>query len=345
MFATVPRPRPVFSVRRLKVHYPLKRGRVWPLFGPSGVIKAVDDVYFDLAPGETVGIVGESGCGKSSLARALVGLEAASGGQISLDGDIVPLNGGEAAWRPVRRKVQMVFQDPVASFDPRLSLRDSIAEPLIALEPGLDADARRARVDQMIERVGLSGELADRRPHELSGGQCQRGAIARALIVRPQVLICDEAVSALDVSVQRQIVQLLAELQREYGLAILFISHDLAVVRQLCHRVLVMYLGKIMEQGERDIVLETPQHPYTRALLSAVPGRQQDDPGAERIELDGELPSPANPPSGCVFRTRCPLVDHVCAQQAPVLRRVPSGGYSACHFAAYAESPMIPRTA
>ena len=340
---TVATRRPVLSVRRLRVHYPLKRGRVWPLFGPSGVIKAVDDMHFDLHAGETLGIVGESGCGKSTLARALVGLETPTGGQISIDGHNVT-GYSDADWRPLRREVQIVFQDPLASLNPRMSIAQCIAEPLKTLCPEVGANERSARVLEMMQRVGLDAELKDRYPHEISGGQCQRVGIARALVVRPKVLICDEPVSALDVSVQAQIVHLLVDLQREYGLAMLFISHDLAVVRQLSHRVMVMYLGKVMEQSARDALFEAPQHPYTRALLSAVPDFEALLPG-ERVELIGEMPSPSNPPSGRVFRTRCPLVDHVCAQQVPVLRRVPSGGYSACHFAAYAESPMIPRTA
>lgn len=335
--------RTVLSARRLKVHYPLKRGRVWPLFGPAGTVRAVDDIHFDLAPGETLGIVGEPGCGKSTLARALVGLVPLAGGQIVIDGRAVEAE-DDAIRRSLRREVQPLFQDPVASLNARMTALQSVAEPLEALRPEIGAGERQARAREALLRAGVAPELHGQLPRQLSAGQCRRVGIARALAVRPKVLVCDEPVGALDAAVQAEILALLAELQREYGLAMLFISHDLAAVRRLSHRVMVMYLGKIMEQAPCERLFESPQHPYTRALLSAVPDFDAVLAG-ERVVLSGEMPSPANPPSGCVFRTRCPMVDHVCAQQTPVLRRVPGGGYSACHFAAYAESPMIPRTA
>ena len=315
--------RPILSVRRLRVEHPLPGA--WP-WSRAGAIHAVDDVHFDLRPGETLGIVGESGCGKSTLARALIGLQRVTAGGIVLEGrDLARLDA--AAWRPLRREIQMVFQDPYASLDPRMTLFESVQEPLGALCPELGEPAHRERTAQMLERVGLSADIAARYPHELSGGQCQRAGIARALVVGPRVLICDEPVSALDVSVQAQVLDLLRELQRERALAMIFIAHDLAVVRQLCHRVLVMYLGRVMEQASSEELFGQPRHPYTRALLAAVPGS-----GAAREPLSGELPSPANPPSGCVFRTRCPMADDLCAREVPYLRRVAERSHAACHY-------------
>ena len=320
---STPASRPILSVRRLTIDHPLSG--TWP-WSRAGLLRAVDDLHFDLHAGEALGIVGESGCGKSTLARALVGLQGTTAGGIVLDGrDLARLD--EKRWRPLRREIQMVFQDPLASLDPRMTIAASIEEPLVALCPELDAAARRARVAELLGRVGLA-ELAERYPHELSGGQCQRAGIARALSVRPRVLICDEPVSALDTAVQAQILSLLAELQREHNLALIFISHDLAVVQQLCRRVLVMYLGRVMEQATAVELFARPRHPYTRALLAAVPGA--DGGGAPTLE--GDLPSAADPPSGCVFRTRCPMADELCARETPHLRRVGEGSYAACHF-------------
>lgn len=317
--------RPILSVRRLKIEYPL--AGPWP-WSRDGVIRAVDDVHFDLHRGETLGIVGESGCGKSTLARALLGLRPATAGGIVLDGrDVARLD--EAQWRPLRHDIQMVFQDPLASLDPRFTIGESVAEALESLRPELDAAARQARVAAMLARAGLA-ELGGRYPHELSGGQCQRAGIARALVAQPRVLVCDEPVSALDAAVQAQILDLLADLQREQGLSIIFITHDLAVVRRLCHRVLVMYLGRIMEQAPCDELFAQPRHPYTRALLAAVPGAARTD-GAARA-LSGELPSPASPPSGCVFRTRCPMADDLCAREVPYLGKVGERSHAACHY-------------
>ena len=318
--------RPLLSVRRLTIEFPL--AGAWP-WSRDGLLRAVDDLHFDLHAGEALGIVGESGCGKSTLARALVGLQASSAGGIVLDGrDLARLD--EKGWRPIRREIQMVFQDPLASLDPRMTVAESVEEPLIALCAELDAGARKARVAELLERVGLASELAARYPHELSGGQCQRAGIARALSVRPRVLVCDEPVSALDTAVQAQVLALLAELQREHNLALVFISHDLAVVQQLCRRVLVMYLGRVMEQATSAELFARPRHPYTRALLAAVPRVEPD--GSPPALLEGELPSPADPPSGCVFRTRCPMADELCARETPHLRRVGEGSYAACHF-------------
>ncbi len=316
--------RPILSVRRLTIDHML--AGPWP-WSHAGLLRAVDDLHFDLHPGEALGIVGESGCGKSTLARALVGLQRADIGGIVLDGrDLARLE--ETAWRPHRRDIQMVFQDPVASLDPRMTIAESIEEPLRALCPEMDAAARTARVAELLERVGL-GELGGRFPHELSGGQCQRAGIARALAVRPRVLVCDEPVSALDTQVQAQVLELLAELQREQNLALIFISHDLAVVQKLCRRVLVMYLGRVMEQSTTGELFARPRHPYTRALLASVPGA---DPARDPVPLEGELPSALDPPSGCVFRTRCPIADELCSREEPHLRKVGEGSFAACHF-------------
>jgi len=316
--------RPVLSVRRLTIEHPLSGA--WPWSRP-GLLRAVDDLHFDLHAGEALGIVGESGCGKSTLARALVGLQATTAGGMVLEGrDLARLD--EKAWRPLRREIQMVFQDPLASLDPRMTLAASIEEPLRALCPELDAAARAARVAELLDSVGLGEELGGRYPHEVSGGQCQRAGIARALSVRPRVLVCDEPVSALDTAVQAQVLALLARLQRENNLALVFISHDLAVVQQLCRRVLVMYLGRVMEQAPAAELFARPRHPYTRALLAAVPGARAGTPAV----LEGELPSASDPPSGCVFRTRCPMADEMCARETPHLRRVGEGSYAACHF-------------
>jgi oligopeptide transport system ATP-binding protein len=314
--------RAILSVRRLTIEFPLAGD--WP-WSRGGLLRAVDDLHFDLQPGEALGIVGESGCGKSTLARALVGLQRANGGGIVLNGrDVARLD--EKAWRPLRRDIQMVFQDPLASLDPRMTIAQSVEEPLRALRPELDAGARTVRVAEILARVGLEPELAQRFPHELSGGQCQRAGIARALVVEPKVLVCDEPVSALDIAVQAQILALLSGLQRERNLALIFISHDLAVVKQLCQRVLVMYLGRVMEQAPAAELFARPRHPYTRALLAAVPGPNGAAP------LEGDLPSPSDPPSGCVFRTRCPMADELCAREVPHLRKVGEASYAACHF-------------
>lgn len=325
--------RPLLEVRRFRVHYPVP-GR-WP-WSPPGQVRAVDEINFNLYPGETLGIVGESGCGKSSLARALVGLNPVTSGSLNFDGrDLARLD--ESDWRPLRREIQLVFQDPLASLDPRMTIGSIIAEPLEALCPELGREERVARVVQMLERVGLSRAQLNRYPHEFSGGQCQRVGIARALVVRPRLLICDEPVSALDVSVQAQIVNLLAELRQEYGLSMIFIAHDLAVVRHISHRVMVMYLGKVMEQATRDELFEFPKHPYTKALLAAIPAlhrMQRED--AEREMLDGEIPSASNPPPGCVFATRCPLADEHCGRSAPNVRKLSNGSAVACHYIAAA---------
>ena len=332
-------PPPLLAVRRLKIHYPLRSWLPWLPWLPwrrGGVVRAVDEVDFNLYPGETLGIVGESGSGKSSVARALVGLQPVTSGAIEFNAatgkvDLAKLDA--RAWRPLRRDIQLVFQDPQSSLNPRMRVVRIVEEPLKALFPELTKTERLARVLSMLEKVGLSVEHAERFPHQLSGGQCQRVGIARALVVKPQVLICDEPVSALDVSVQAQIINLLLDLQAELGLAMVFIAHDLAVVRHLSQRVLVMYLGKVMEQASRDALFDNAAHPYTRALLAALP---PDDLSLvheqARPMLQGEMPSPLHPPPGCVFATRCPVADPSCTRAMPNLRRVGHGGFAACHF-------------
>lgn len=317
----------------MKVHFPLPGD--WP-WRPGPVLKAVDGVNLDLDEGATLGVVGESGCGKSTLARAIAGLQPATDGAIFFDGaDVTRLD--ERGWRRLRRDVQVVFQDPLASLNPRMTVADIVAEPLRHLFPELDKRQRRERVLAMLERVGLSARQANRYPHEFSGGQCQRIGIARALVVQPRLLICDEPVSALDVSIQAQIIDLLQDLQREFGIAILFIAHDLAVVKEISDRVLVMYLGRVMETAPAADLFARPVHPYTKALLSAVPRPDPDyERNRRRILLEGDLPSPADPPGGCVFRTRCPWVQNICSRQEPLLQSPREGdaARAACHFAA-----------
>ncbi len=324
--STVAAPPPLLAVRQLRVQLAVRAGGFWRRKVP---LRAVEDVNFNLHAGETLGLVGESGYGKSTLARVLVGLQAVTSGAIHFDGrDLVRLT--PKAWRPLRREIQLVFQDPLSSLSPRMRVGKAVAEPLKALYPEMRPAERAARAAQMLERVGIPGEYHRRFPHQFSGGQAQRIAIARALVVRPRLLICDEVVSALDVSIQAEILDLLMDLQREFGLAMLFISHDLAVVRHLSHRVMVMYFGRAMEHGPVDQIFNAPRHPYTRALLAAMPGSQA--PLEHRI-LEGELPSPLTPPQGCAFATRCPMADEQCARRAPHARRFADGGMSACHYA------------
>jgi oligopeptide transport system ATP-binding protein len=319
----------LLKVQDLAVHFPvlvggLLRRRYVPL-------KAVDGVSFELQPGETLGIVGESGCGKSTLGRAVLRLiEPSAGRVVWLGNDLGSLDA--EALRRHRCAMQIVFQDPLASLDPRMTIGDIIAEPLLTHEPGLARAAVRARIKDMLAETGLSPQMINRYPHEFSGGQCQRIGIARAMILRPKLIVCDEPVSALDVSIQAQIVNLLMRLQREFGLSLLFISHDLSVVRHISHRILVLYLGRMMELADRDALYRAPKHPYTKALISAVP---IPDPRLERqkqrIVLAGDLPSPLAPPSGCVFRTRCPLAIELCAREVPRIEQIAPGHQVACH--------------
>jgi len=315
----------VLDVRNLAVHYRIARPG-----GGQTLLRAVEDASFGVRRGQTLGIVGESGSGKSSIARALLRLVPAAGGTARFrDADLLALQG--EALRAARRHVQMIFQDPLASLDPRMTVEDIIGEPLRVYARGLSRTQRRAEVLAMMQRVGLAAEHLPRFPHEFSGGQAQRIGIARALIVKPDVVVCDEPLSALDVSIKSQISNLLKDLQQQLGLALLFISHDLAAVRFSCDDVLVLYLGRVMEIASRDALFARPRHPYSRALLQAVP---IPDPVAARARratvLQGELPSPLTPPSGCVFRTRCPLADELCARQAPPAQRTETG-VVACH--------------
>ncbi len=309
---------PLLSVRNLQVHFRIRDRKAWPWKKPA-TLKAVDGVSFDLYPGETLGVVGESGCGKSTLARACLNLIPATGGSIVWCGQ--PLHPhDERAWLAARADIQMIFQDPLASLNPRMTIGEIIAEPLRTYHPKMPRQEVRDRVKAMMMKVGLLPNLINRYPHEFSGGQCQRIGIARALILEPKLIICDEPVSALDVSIQAQVVNLLQQLQREMGLSLIFIAHDLAVVKHISDRVLVMYLGHAVELGTYDEVYHNPLHPYTKALMSAVPIPDPDLEKTKTIQLlEGELPSPINPPSGCVFRTRCPLAGPECAKTRPVL--------------------------
>lgn len=313
----------LLTVRDLKVHFPVKRDAgPWAVWRHKALLRAVDGVSFEVRRGETVGLVGESGCGKSTLARAIVGLAPVTSGSICWQDMETVLGASRPApeMARLRQRVQMIFQDPLASLDPRMTIERIVAEPLVTHRSDMSRDEVRTRVRTMLERVGLNAHHLARYPHEFSGGQCQRIGIARALIAEPQLVICDEPVSALDVSIQSQIVNLLRDLQRELSLSMLFVAHDLAVVKAISARVLVMYLGRVMEFGERRDIYDAPQHPYTRALLSAVP---IPDPALERararVLLHGDLPSPLEPPSGCVFRTRCPEAIEACAAVVPAL--------------------------
>ncbi len=303
----------------------------WPWTTPLS-LQAVSKATLYLDRGETLGLVGESGSGKSTLARAIVGTVKASAGRISWKGRDVT-HASPADRRKLGRDVQMVFQDPLAALNPRMTVGQIVAEPLATHRPDLPSAERRRKVGEMMERVGLLPALMNRYPHEFSGGQCQRIGIARALVTEPELLVCDEPVSALDVSVQAQVVNLLAALQRDMGLSMLFIAHDLSVVRHISTRIAVMYLGRIVETAPAHALIADPRHPYTRALIASVP---IPDPVRERarraVVLEGELPSPLNPPSGCVFRNRCPIARPTCAEARPLLIEESAGHQVACPF-------------
>ena len=312
----------VLTVEDLVVDFPASGGRT---------VHAVSGISIDLLPGETLGIVGESGCGKSTTGRAILQLPRPTSGSVVLDGtDLVKLDEGEM--RAKRTGIQMIFQDPISSLNPRRRIKDVVAEPLRVWGPKDKAEQYRI-VRETLEAVGLDADLVgDRRPHEFSGGQCQRISIARALVLNPKIIICDEPVSALDVSVQAQILNLLEDLKAKYGITLIFIAHDLGVVKNVSDRVAVMYLGKLCEVADAEALYKKPSHPYTRLLLGSVPVADPTKKPDTSTELSGDLPSPTDPPSGCRFRTRCPRATDRCAAEEPQLREVGVGHYVACHF-------------
>ncbi len=332
---------PVLQVSDLKKHFPIKGG----LFGTTvGQVYAVDGVSFEINKGETLSLVGESGCGKSTVGKAVLRLFPLTAGQVVLDGqriDDMPAG----SLRPLRRKIQVVFQDPFSSLNPRMRVRDILAEPITNFGIASNKADIDRRVAELMDKVRLPRDAVNRWPHEFSGGQRQRICIARALAADPEVIVCDEAVSALDVSVKAQIVNLLQDLQSEMGLAMLFISHDLAIVEHMTHRVAVMYLGKIVEVADKRDLFGAPRHPYTEALLSAVPVME---PGAQfnRIILKGDVPSPINPPSGCRFHTRCPYAFDRCRKDEPKLVATGNNHLAACHLhdLPEAENPLLNKT-
>jgi oligopeptide/dipeptide ABC transporter ATP-binding protein len=323
---TAPGSGPVLDVRGLKKHFPVRKG----VFSrTAGYVYAVDGISFTINPGETLGLVGESGCGKSTAGKSIAKLIDPTAGEVMLEGERIDhLSRGDI--RPYRRRIQFVFQDPYSSLNPRLNAGQIVAEPLINFANGSGRNVKE-QVAELFPKVGLKPEQMERFPHEFSGGQRQRIGIARALALNPALIICDEPVSALDVSVQAQVINLLMDLQREFGLSYLFIAHDLAVVEHISHRVAVMYLGRIVEIADKRDLFRQPLHPYTEALLSAVP---VPTPGArsKRIVLQGDVPSPINPPSGCHFHTRCPYAEARCKTESPVLREVGPGRKVACHL-------------
>jgi oligopeptide transport system ATP-binding protein len=317
------------KVDHLVKHFPITRGVV--IQKQVGAVHAVDDVSFNIYKGETLGLVGESGCGKSTTGRTLLQLYRPTSGKVFFENiDLVALKGEDL--RRTRRRMQMIFQDPYASLNPRMTVEEIISEPLV-VHGILPRKEMRDKVKELLNIVGLSSRLVDRYPHEFSGGQRQRIGVARAIALQPSLIVCDEPISALDVSIQAQVVNLLEDLQEKLGLTYLFIAHDLSMVRHISNRVAVMYLGIIVELADRNELYTNPLHPYTQALLSAVP---IPDPVIEerrqRIILEGDVPSPVNPPSGCRFRTRCPLAGAICAEEQPEFREVQPGHFVACHM-------------
>ena len=320
--------KPLVELDDLQVHFPVRKGVIFER--TIAHVKAVDGVSFSIRRGETLGLVGESGCGKTTIGRSILKLTKPSGGAIRFDGtDIAHFAPADTA--TFRRRVQAVFQDPYSSLNPRMTVGDIVGEPLLVHRVNPTTADREAQVRELLEVVGLSAAMAGRYPHEMSGGQRQRVGIARALALKPEFIVCDEAVSALDVSIQAQIIKLLEDLRSEFGLTYLFIGHDLSVVRHLCHRVAVMYLGKLVEISDSDTLFDNPRHPYTKALLAAVP---IPDPDVERTRpqqvIGGEVPSPMNPPKGCVFHTRCPIAVDACRRETPFLKQIEEGHWVAC---------------
>ena len=327
---TIKKGEKLLEVNDLKMHFPITRGVIFQR--QVGAIKAVDGLDFTLYRGETLGLVGESGCGKSTTGRAILQLHRPTDGAVLFEGKDLTKTKGEDL-RKMRRRMQMIFQDPYASLNPRMTVGSIIGEPLEVHGIGSSRKDRQERVQALLKTVGLNPYFVNRYPHEFSGGQRQRIGIARALAVNPAFIVCDEPISALDVSIQAQIINLLEDLQDELDLTYLFIAHDLSVVRHISDRIAVMYLGKIVELADRDELYANPKHPYTQALLSAVP---IPDPQIEnqrrRIILEGDVPSPANPPKGCNFSTRCPRVMDVCRQQDPPFKDYGNGHYAACYL-------------
>jgi peptide/nickel transport system ATP-binding protein len=320
----------VLRVEDLVVEFPLSGRRT---------VHAVSGVSFDLVAGETLGLVGESGCGKSTTGQAVMQLVRSTSGSVRLEGFELTTLGGQAL-RRTRTRMQLIFQDPISSLNPRWRVRDIVAEGLHIWKLS-EGDAARRRVDDVLREVGLDPEVVgDRRPHQFSGGQCQRICIARALVLEPKVLICDEAVSALDVSVQAQILNLLVDMKTQHGVSMLFIAHDLGVVRHISDRVIVMYLGKVCEVASPDDLFERPRHPYTRILIDSIPIPDPDHVVASE-SISGELPSPTEPPSGCRFRTRCPRAEARCSEVEPVIRNMGAGHFVACHFPLEVAEPEV----
>ncbi|KGR77912.1 ABC transporter ATP-binding protein [Ureibacillus manganicus] len=319
---------PLLEVKNLKQYFPIKGG----ILGRTvNHVKAVDDISFEVYEGETVSIVGESGCGKSTTGRAILRLDEPTSGEVNFDGGNL-LSLSKSKMREKRKDLQIIFQDPYASLNPRQTVSQIIDEVLKIQKIGTSSKERRERIISLLETVGIGSHQVDRYPHEFSGGQRQRIGIARALSVNPKLIICDEAVSALDVSIQAQVLNLLKELQRKFQLTYLFISHDLGVVRHISDRIIVMYLGKIVEISDTQSLFENPQHPYTRALLSAIPSMNFEEEKRERIILKGDVPSPIDPPKGCRFHSRCPYKMERCATEEPVLNSVSNGQKVACHL-------------
>ncbi|MBT3321891.1 MAG: dipeptide ABC transporter ATP-binding protein [Anaerolineae bacterium] len=321
--------KPLLRLENLTKHFPITKGVI--VQKQVGAVQAVDNISFEIYRGETLGLVGESGCGKSTTGRAILQLHEPTSGKVFYDGvDLTEASNAEM--REMRRNIQIIFQDPYASLNPRMTVGSIIAEPLEIHNIGTAAE-RQERVKELLELVSLNPFFINRYPHEFSGGQRQRIGVARALALQPDFIVCDEPISALDVSIQAQVVNLLEELQDEFGLTYLFIAHDLSMVRHISDRVAVMYLGKIVELAPRDAVYENPLHPYTQALLSAVP---VPDPVVERkrkrVILEGDVPSPSNPPSGCRFHTRCPIAEDICSQEPPIWREAEEEHWVACHL-------------
>jgi oligopeptide transport system ATP-binding protein len=319
----------LIEVRDLVKHFPIKRGLIFQR--TIGAVKAVDGVSFDVKQGETLGIVGETGCGKSTTARLLCRLMDPTSGSISFDGRDVGAQKGDDL-KALHRDMQMVFQDPYSSLNPRKTVGSIIADPFVIHGLHTGGGERKRRVQELMDRVGLNPEHYNRYPHEFSGGQRQRIGVARAIALEPKLLVADEPVSALDVSIQAQVLNLLRELQREMGLTLIFIAHDLSVVRHMCDRVAVMYLGKVVEMADSDVLYSQPRHPYTGALLSAVPVPDPSGGHRQRQLLTGDVPSPANPPRACRFHTRCPKAQPKCSEDEPLLEPKPGGTIAACHY-------------